>query len=99
MDQIPDDVKSAIFGNAGTMLSFILGASDADWMKKEFGNKYTDEDLVSLERYQTICKLMIDNQMSHPFPAYTLGLASSSNQNKEKVLRTSKERYARKKNL
>ncbi len=96
MDQIPDDVKAAIFGNAGTIVSFILGAGDADRMKKEFSNKYSDEDLVSLARYQIVVKLMIDNSMSTPFPAQTLGLAKSSNQNREKVLRVSKERYAKK---
>ncbi len=96
IDQIPDEVKSAIFGNAGTMVSFILGASDADWMKKEFGEKYTTEDLVSLGRYQIISKLMIDNQTSQPFPAHTLGLAKSINQNREKVVRVSRERYAKK---
>ncbi|PWU23366.1 hypothetical protein C5B42_03200 [Candidatus Cerribacteria bacterium 'Amazon FNV 2010 28 9'] len=96
MDQIPDDVKAAIFGNAGSIISFILGAGDAEWMKKEFGNKYSDEDLVSLARYQVVTKLMIDNQMSLPFPAQTLSLAKSSNQNRDKVLRVSRERYAKK---
>lgn len=95
--QIPDEIKAAIFGNVGSMASFILGAQDAEWMMKEFGNKYTQEDLVSLGRYQIITKLMIDNHMSHPFPAETLSLASSANQNKEKVIRVSRERYARKK--
>lgn len=97
MAQIPEEVKDAIFGNAGTMASFILGASDADWMQKEFEAKYTQEDLVSLARYQIIAKLMIDSQVSHPFPATTLNLASSSNQNRQKVLNVSRERYAKKK--
>jgi len=97
MAQIPDEVKAAIFGNAGSMISFILGATDADWMMKEFGGKYTQEDLVSLGRYQVVTKLMIDGQMSQPFPASTLGLASSRNQNREKVLTVSRERYAKKK--
>ncbi len=97
MAQIPDEVKSAIFGNAGSMASFILGATDADWMQKEFGGKFTQEDLVSLSRYQIVNKLMIDGQVSLPFPATTLSLASSSNQNREKVLTVSRERYAKKK--
>lgn len=62
MAQIPEEVKDAIFGNAGTMMSFILGAGDADYMMKEFGGKYTQEDLVSLGRYQIVTKLMIDGQ-------------------------------------
>ncbi len=97
MAQIPDEVKAAIFGNAGSMISFILGAQDADWMQKEFGNKYTQEDLVSLGRYQVVNKLMIHGQVSQPFPAYTLNLAASKNQSREKVLNVSRERYAKKK--
>lgn len=97
MAQIPEEVKAAIFGNAGSMVSFILGAGDAEYMQKEFGGKYTQEDLVSLGRYQIVTKLMIDGQVSHPFPAATLSLASSRNQNREKVLTVSRERYAKKK--
>lgn len=97
MAQIPEEVKDAIFGNAGSMMSFILGAGDADYMQKEFGGKYSQEDLVSLGRYKIVTKMMIDGQVSHPFPADTLSLAASSNQNREKVLTVSRERYAKKK--
>jgi hypothetical protein len=95
MAQVPDDVKAGIFGNAATMASFILGAQDAEWMVKEFGNTYTQEDLVSLGRYQVILKLMIDGQVSRPFPAKTLSLAKSRNQNRQKVLRVSREQFAK----
>lgn len=97
MAQIPDEVKAAIFGNAGSMVSFILGAGDAEYMQKEFGGKYTQEDLVSLGRYQIVTKLMLNGQVSHPFPANTLSLASSRNQNRDKVVNVSRERYAKKK--
>ncbi len=95
--QIPEDVQKAIFGNCGTIMSFIMGADDAGVFEKEYGNKYTHEDLVSLGRYQIINKLSIDNVTSMPFPAHTLPLAKSSNQNRDKVIRVSRERYAKKK--
>ncbi len=94
--QIPEEVRAAIFGNAGNLISFIVGADDATHLQKEFNGKYTQEDLVSLGRYQIICKLLIDGQVSQPFPATTLPLAGSTNQNREKVLQVSRERYARK---
>lgn len=96
IDQIPEDVRLAIFGNAGNIISFIVGASDADHLAKEFGNKYSPEDLVSLSRYQIIMRMLIDGQASSPFPAHTLNLASSRNQNREKVIRVSRERYSKK---
>ncbi|MCA9370222.1 hypothetical protein KC686_03625, partial [Candidatus Woesebacteria bacterium] len=94
--QIPEDVQKAIFGNCGSMISFVMGADDAQVFQKEFGGLYTTDDLVSLGKHQVINKLTIDNIASKPFPAHTLPLASSSNQNREKVIKVSRERYAKK---
>lgn len=95
--QIPEEVQKAIFGNCGSMVSFVMGPNDADAFAKEYAQKYTPEDLVSLGRYEIINKLSIDNVVSLPFTAHTLNLAKSSNQNREKVLKVSRERYATKK--
>jgi hypothetical protein len=95
--QIPEEVQKAIFGNCGTMVSFVMGADDARFFSQEFGEKYTTDDLVSLSRYQVVNKVSIDNIVSKPFPAMTLSLASSSNGNREKAIKVSRERWARKK--
>jgi DNA helicase HerA-like ATPase len=95
--QIPEDVQKAIFGNCGTMISFVMGAEDAQVFSKEFGDKYSQDDLVSLGRHQIVNKITIDNIVSRPFPAVTLAPASSNNKNREKVIRSSRERYAKKK--
>jgi hypothetical protein len=94
--QIPEEVQKAIFGNCGSIASFVMGAEDAALFTREYGEHYTPEELVSLERYQIINKLSIDNLVSQPFPAHTLGLAKSSNNNREKVIRVSRERYSKK---
>ncbi len=96
--QIPEDVQKAIFGNCGSMASFVMGADDASAFNREYAGKYTPEDLVSLGRYQVINKISIDNIVSLPFTANTLPLAKSSNQNRDKVIRVSRERWATKKN-
>lgn len=95
--QIPEEVQKAIFGNCGSIASFIMGADDAGVFAKEYGDLYTQEDLVSLGRFQIINKISIDNITSKPFPAHTLPLAKSSNNNREKVIKVSRERYAKKK--
>ncbi len=94
--QIPEDVQKAIFGNCGSMISFVMGSEDAQVFSKEYGDKYSFDDLVSLNRHQIINRLSIDNILSQPFPASTLPLAKSSNQNRDKVIRVSRERYATK---
>lgn len=95
--QIPEDVQKAIFGNCGSIASFVMGPDDAAAFSREYASKYTAEDLVSLGKYQIVNKLSIDNVVSLPFTATTLALAKSSNQNRDKVIRVSRERYATKK--
>ncbi len=93
--QIDEDVQKAIFGNAGSIVAFSVGASDARILAKEFGLKYKEEELVALGNYQVVLKLSIDNHTSLPFSATTLPLPRSKNQNRDKVVRVSRERYAK----
>ncbi|MBN1263762.1 MAG: type IV secretion system DNA-binding domain-containing protein [Candidatus Pacebacteria bacterium] len=93
MAQIDQEVQKAIFGNAGTMISFVVGAEDAAILEKEYGEVFTQNDLVSLDRFQIAIKLTIDKQTSRPFLAQSLPPAASKNQNREKVIRVSRERF------
>jgi hypothetical protein len=94
--QIDEDVQKAIFGNAGSMVTFSVGAADARLMAREFGEKYEEAELVGLGNYQIVLKLAIDNHTTNPFSATTLPLPRSRNQNRDKVIRSSRERYAKK---
>ena len=93
--QIPEEVRSAIFGNAGTMMSFLIGAEDGSYMAREFGERFKEEDLLALGNYQAILKLAIDNITQAPFLTQTLPLPRSATQNREKVIRSSRERYTK----
>jgi hypothetical protein len=96
MAQIPEEVQKAILGNAGTMISFAIGAEDAQIINKEFAEVFSENDLVNLSNYQIALKLMIDEYSSRPFLAHTLPLPASRNQNREKVITVSRERWGKK---
>ncbi|MFC1710440.1 type IV secretory system conjugative DNA transfer family protein [Patescibacteria group bacterium] len=95
MAQIPEEVQKAILGNAGTMISFAIGAEDAAIINKEYAEVFSENDLVNLSNFQIALKLMIDGHSSRPFLANTLPLPASVNQNKEKVIKVSRERWAK----
>lgn len=95
MAQIPLEVQKAILGNAGSIVSFTIGADDARIIMKEFGDVFTDKDLVGLENYQIAVRLMIDAMSGRAFVAKTLPLPASRNQNRDKVIRVSRERWGR----
>lgn len=98
IEQIDEEVQKAIFGNAGSLVSFGVGASDARLLVREFGEKYEEGELVGLGNYQIVLKLAIDNHTSGSFSATTLPLPRSRNESREKVIRSSRERYTKRVN-
>ena len=80
----------------GTLISFVVGARDAFHLTKEYAEIYTENDLVSLGKFEIVMKLCIDNMTSAPFPAVTLPLPSLKNDNTDKIIRLSKEKYGKK---
>jgi hypothetical protein len=65
--QIEEDVKNAIFGNAGTIISFRVGVSDANYLQHEFQPVFNEADLINVERYHAYVKTLIDGEPANPF--------------------------------
>ncbi len=72
LDQIEPDVRYAVLGNAGTLISFRLGGKDAPHLEREFAPDFGAEDLVALPNHEIYLRLMIDGAPSRPFSATTL---------------------------
>jgi hypothetical protein len=58
-------------GNAGTIISFRVGAEDAPYLAQEFQERFDQIDLTQLGNYHVYLKLMIDGMPSKPFSAVT----------------------------
>lgn len=72
IEQMEEEVRAAVFGNVGTMITFRVGAYDAEILEKEFAPTFMVEDIVNLGARQIYLKLMIDGVSSQPFSATTL---------------------------
>jgi hypothetical protein len=95
MAQLDRTIQDAIFGNVGSIMSFVVGNQDAYILTKEFGQQFPADDLVKIGKYQIICKLSIDSETTQPFYALTLPPLSCKNQQRDKVIRTSQERWGK----
>ena len=96
--QLNDQLRAAIFGNVGTIISFRLGSLDARIMAMEFSPTFSADDIMALEKYQIYLKLSIDGTMSEPFSALTLPPKYIGG-NEEIITRISRERYSAKKEI
>ncbi|MFC1630069.1 CxxC-x17-CxxC domain-containing protein [Patescibacteria group bacterium] len=98
--QMDETVRDAVFGNVGTLVSFRVGAEDAEFLEKEFLPEFNAQDLVNLTKYNIYLKLMIDGLAGSPFSAGTLfPFEKLENSNKGKIIRSSQERYGTKKKI
>ncbi len=93
IDQLPLTVRQAIFGNVGTLGSFVVSQSDAALLEKEFAPNITSSDLVSLDAHSMYIKLCIDGMTSVPFSARSLPPRFEPFGLKEKVIARSREKY------
>ncbi len=95
IEQMSDEVRSAVFGNVGTMITFRVGAFDSEVLEKEFAPVFTSEDLVNLGFTQIYLKLMIDGIGSHPFSATTMPpIAPPEKSIREEVVEISRKQFA-----
>ncbi|MEW8285191.1 MAG: DUF87 domain-containing protein [Candidatus Thiodiazotropha endolucinida] len=74
LHQLDPDIRYAVLGNAGTLISFRLGGHDAPVIARELLPAFGTEDLVNLPNYYIYLKLMIDGAPSKPFSAETVML-------------------------
>jgi len=99
IEQLDEKVMAAVFGNIGTMMCFRVGAADAEFLAKEFFPIFAEEDLLNLTKFDVYMKLMIDGVASEPFSATTLPPLEGRTMNKDKIIKVSRERWSKPKEL
>jgi hypothetical protein len=72
LHQLEPEVRHAVLGNAGTIISFRIGAEDSSYMVREFAEYFEEIDLLQLPNHRIYLKLMIAGAPSMPFSAMTL---------------------------
>jgi len=72
LSQLREEIRDAVLGNVGTLITFRLGAPDAVYFAKEFNQEIETYDLVNLPNYNIYLKMMIDGIPSPPFSATTI---------------------------
>lgn len=89
-------VKDAVFGNAGTLQSFKVGAPDAEFLEKEYSPVLTPQDIVWIANFKTYLKLNIDNSTSRVFNVATIYTNDYENKHAWEVLKQySAKKYGR----
>jgi len=102
--QMEEEVKNAIFGNVGTLISFRVGVTDANYLQHEYQPTFSETDLINIERFNAYVKTIVNNE---PMPAFSMDLtkdmskikAERSKKMAEMVKQLSRLKHARDKTV
>ncbi len=94
--QMSDEVRDAVFGNVGSMISFRVGADDAAALAKYYEPVFEPIDLVNLNVQNIYVTMSIDGETSLPFSAKTLRVPEPGDDISDQIIVHSRELYSAK---
>ncbi|PIX95337.1 MAG: hypothetical protein COZ25_00955 [Ignavibacteria bacterium CG_4_10_14_3_um_filter_37_18] len=71
INQMTEQVRNAVFGNVGSLMSFRVGATDAEYLAKEFAPIFQQQDLIRLENANAYVKTLVNGVSTSPFSVST----------------------------
>lgn len=91
--QMLPEVKDAVFGNVGSIITFRLSADDARGILKYFEPKFTDYDLVHMHNRHFAISMTIEGEKIQAFSAITLNLPAMTGDNSDHIIQRSRAMY------
>ena len=65
--QMEEEIKNAIFGNVGTVASFRVGVTDANYLAHEFQPIFSEHDLINVDKYNAFMRTIVNGEPVQPF--------------------------------
>jgi len=65
--QMEENIKNAIFGNVGTIVSFRVGVTDGNYLQHEFQPTFNEQDLINIERFNAYVKTLVNGEPTSAF--------------------------------
>ena len=102
--QMDDEVKNAVFGNVGSIISFRIGVTDASYVQREFQPIFGESDLINVERFHAYMKTIVRNEPVSPFSVdMTKDMSKLKKESNEKlaqaIIQLSRLKFGRPKEL
>lgn len=97
--QLREEIRDAVFGNVGSLISFRVGHADASVLEREFGSEYAARNFTQLGNYEVCAKLLDGGRHGEPFFGKTLPPWGKPYGQKENLIRRSREKYSTKREI
>jgi hypothetical protein len=99
LEQVDPDIRKAVFGNVGSLVSFRVGQSDADILEREYGLVFPASRFTQLDNHEVLIKLMINGRYAEPFHGKTLPPWFKRHERTETIILRSRQKYSTEQNI
>jgi hypothetical protein len=99
ISQMSETVRSAVFGNVGTIVCFRISPDDAPFLQKYFEPQFEAPDLIQQHSRFFVTTMMISDEKAPAFSAKTLNLPTAPDNLTAQIVALSRERYAQEKSV
>lgn len=93
--QLQENVRNAVFGNVGTMISFRVSADDAPTLAKQFEPQFEPTDLLQMHNRSFIINMVIKGEKAPAFSATTLTIPTAQTEYFSHIVDHSRRLYSR----
>jgi hypothetical protein len=70
--QLTEEIRDAVFGNMGTIVSFRVGQNDVESLSRYFQPLFDGDDLLRVPNYNTIVRTLVGGVPTQPFSMATI---------------------------
>lgn len=77
--QLTEEIRDAVFGNMGTIVSFRIGQNDVESITKYFQPTFDADDLLRIPNHNAIVRTLVGGVPTNPFSMATLPPLGSPN--------------------
>ena len=97
--QLETEIKDAVFGNVGTIGAFRVSADDGELLEKQFEPEFSRFDLVNLDNFNLVIKMLINGKVSNPFHLQTIKPKKGEPRQIDSLKKISRLKYGKSKDL
>lgn len=95
LGQVDEKIRSAVFGNVGSLAVFRVGEEDGEFFEKQFAPTFKAPDFISIENRNAYLKILAHGVPQKPFNIRTLDLAKRNLAQVDDLRQLSYLRYGR----
>lgn len=93
--QMEEEVRDAVFGNVGSLITLRVGAEDAEGLAKYFSPQFEAQDLIQMHNMNWIASLAIDGEKTIAFSATSLRMPDPQADFTNEIVRISRQGFSR----